>query len=327
VLGELCLIRLTPEIVRLEICEAAGAELEERFVALDNLPEELEIALEELDILFVELEGLLVELEVFFVEVDALRLDSETLVDELTTFLVELGTSLPEVRAILVATDGFMLELDTFLPELESLFVELELFRMELDGILVALDGFLEELESAFVEVDACFTELGVPLLALLELELAVFLVELEDVELVSSEPRVDFVSCDELETLLDGLTLCTEGTVCFELEKPLLGVGPFVDVVDSWEVVFLLVQTGDPSVTEIFLLELVFRVDVLTILPLLVNLAVLLLFDELLLNDFSVGRDDVDNARRGNMIFLEVGGPGGDDWSFKGDSPAVWST
>jgi hypothetical protein len=86
-----------------------------------------------------------------------------------------------------------------------------------------------------------------------------------------------------------------------------------------------LIVQIGDPSITELFLLELAFFVDVLTIRPLLVTRAVLLHLDELLLDDFCVGRIDVDNARRGNMIFLEVEDPDGPDRAFKGDSPAVW--
>jgi hypothetical protein len=61
-------------------------------------------------------------------------------------------------------------------------------------------------------------------------------------------------------------------------------------------------------------LLEVAFFVEVLTIRPLLVTRAVLLLFDELLLDDFCVGRNEVDNARRGNIIFLEVEDPDGDD-------------
>lgn len=86
-----------------------------------------------------------------------------------------------------------------------------------------------------------------------------------------------------------------------------------------------MIVQIGDPSVTEILLLELAFFVDGLTIRPLLVTRAVLLLLVELLLDDFCVGRKDVDNARRGNMIFLEAKDPDGEDWVFKGDSSAVW--
>jgi hypothetical protein len=197
---------------------------------------------------------------------------------------------------------------------------------VEVDGSLVALGGLLEELESTFVDVDARFTE-EAPLADLLDFELVVFLVELEAVKLVRSELRVGCVSRDELETLLDDLTLCLEDAVCLELEDPLSGTDPFVEVVGRWEIWSLVVQIGAPSVTEVFLLETTFFVDVLTIRPLLVTRAVLVLFDELLLDDFCVGRDEVDNARRGNMILREVEDPDGDDWSSKGSCPAVLST
>jgi hypothetical protein len=58
-------------------------------------------------------------------------------------------------------------------------------------------------------------------------------------------------------------------------------------------------------------LVELVFCVDVLTIRPLLVTLPELLLFEEPLLDDLCVKRDDTDNARRGNISVLEVEVPG----------------
>jgi hypothetical protein len=315
VLEELCLIEFIPEVVRLELCEALEMELDKTLVGVDALFVELEILLDEL------------ELKVFFVEVDTLRLDTEPLGEELTTSLVELGIILLEVEAIFVATGGFVLELDPFLPELKTVFVELELFSVELDDTLVALDGFLEELESTFVDVDARFTELEVLLVGLLDLELVVFFVEPEDARLVSLEPRVGFTRPDELETLLDDVTLCFEDDVCLELADPFSDTVPFVEVVGCWEAFSLTVQIGDPSVTEVFLLEVAFFVEVLTIRPLLVTRAVLLLFDELLLDDFCVGRNEVDNARRGNIIFLEVEDPDGDDWSSKENSAADWST
>jgi hypothetical protein len=215
------LIEFTPEIVRLELCEAFKTELDETFVGVDADFVELEILCDEL------------ELEGFFVEVDALRLEPETLAEELTTFLVELGILLLEVEAIFVAIDGFALELDPFSPELETVFVEPELFLVELDDIVGALDGFLEELESTFVDVNARLTELEILLVGLIDLELVVFFVELEAARLASAELRVGLVSCDELETLLDDLTLCVEDVVCLELEDPFPDADSFVEVVD----------------------------------------------------------------------------------------------
>lgn len=242
VLAELCFTTFDPDVNLIELCDARKLELGGNFVELTSLCVEPEDFPVKLEAVFVELEILIVVLEISFIELDALFDVPETLVGELTTFLLEPGTTLLEVEAIFVATDAFVLELVTFLLELESLFVLFELFRVELDEILGALDGFLEVLESTFVDVDARFTELGILLVGIVDLELEIFLVELEDPKLVRLEPRVGFVIRDELEVLLDGLTLLADDAVCFELvsfwledpllEDALLEVDRIVDVV-----------------------------------------------------------------------------------------------
>jgi hypothetical protein len=202
--------------------------------------------------------------------------------------------SLLEVEAIFVPIEGLM-------PELASFCEELKLLLRELDDVL------------ALVEVDARFTELEALLLGLLNPELVVLFAELEATELVSFEPRIGLVSRDELEALLDLSTNSAEDDAFLELEDPLLELDACVDVAGRVEVVVWLVdfERGAPRIAETFLVELAFCVDVLTIRPLLATLAVLLLFDGLLLDDFCVKRDDTDNARRGNIIVLEVEVPG----------------
>jgi hypothetical protein len=241
-----------------------------------------------------------VELEALIVELEALYTGPETFDKELTTFVVGLGILMLEVEANFVAIDGFVVEL--FLSEPESTFVELELFPAELDGFLVAVEGLLVELESTFVEVDARFTELEARLV--LELELVDLLAELETIRLVGLEPRIGLMSRDEVEALLDVLAILTEDVERFELEGPWLEPDLCVDVVGRWEVVFWLVdfERGAPRITEA-----AFCVDVFVIRPLLVTRTVLLFFAELLLIELCVRRVTVVNARRGNIIVLEV--------------------
>lgn len=235
------------------------------------------------------------------VELEALYTAPETLDRELTAFLVELGTSILEVEANFVAIVGFVVEL--FLSEPESTFVELELFPAELDDFLVAVEGLLVELESTFVEVDARFTEL----VGVLGLELVDLLAELDTTRLVGLEPRIGLMSRDEVEALLDVLATLTEDVGRFEPEDPLLEPDLCVDVAGRWEVVFWLVdfERGAPRITEA-----AFCVNVFVIRPLLVTRAVLLFFDELLRTRPCVRRVAEVNARRGNIIVLEVEDP-----------------
>jgi hypothetical protein len=319
---------LLPELGRLWVDELCKAE--PRTTAEDFTDDEETFGTEPLMALdtLVDAEETLLEVGLV-VEKEDSRDGEIVALDRTGTFPFVETRDVPEGLCLIeFAPEVVLLELcEAFETELEGSLVELEIF-VELASFCEKLKPLLRELDDvlALVEVDARFTELEALLLGLLDSELVVPFVELEATRLVSFEPRIGLMSRDELEALLEAWPAFTEDKACLELEELLLELDPCVDVVGRVEVVFRLVdfERGAPRITEAFLVELAFCVDALTIRPLLVTRAVLLLFDELLLDALCVGRVDTDNARRGNIIvFEEV--PGDRSWSSKNASE-FWS-